>query len=539
MKPFNTAILCVIFLLLAVGISAQDKLKADESPLSTAFYLLSTAEADDKVEQKACLAKSLAKTSRFGEIERVAQMAKSGSYADTNFVTVVNELISHGREKEALQFVSFLERRFTGETDKLQMLFGSLVRLKKDADALRILQEFDESDKIDGSFALTKAYLDSGHKEKASPILADVSELVGRSKYGEDKANLAYYYATLGNRTEALKFANEAMKTVTWTSGKPEYTEGRIVDRVFEIYKLLGKDEEAGELLFRQGIAEEPVSVLNEVQFHISHGNKLKANELLRDMESRLDPANDWDGIDLGRIAEMYLKLGNAEKAEFLVKRLKGNEYVLRRELLNISDFYALRNNKSRAYTVLRSALEETKQIDTSEPESGLMSTSGKWDRAQYESQIALRLMDMHFNKDALQVIAQIQKPYLRALALTEFVSVNKKRLSSSSLIPYLNEALALLRRDKTDVFDSKRFDVYAILARSFAELGLGEKANEIFTETLSKLDKEMREDGSDSSLLFAMCNIGVEFETSNIKADENLRGSLRNIIAHWENDDY
>ena len=65
------------------------------------------------------------------------------------------------------------------------------------------------------------------------------------------------------------------------------------------------------------------------------------------------------------------------------------------------------------------------------------------------------------------------------------------------------------------------------------------EKANDVFAEALSMLDKEMIEGGSDSRLLFAMCNIGVEFENSKIKANEKLRQSLRKIIKSWENEEY
>jgi len=421
----------------------------------------------------------------------------------------------------------------------LQLTFDPLVRLKREDEAVRILNNFDDSDKVNGTFKLANIYLEHGQSQKALGVLLDISELVDRSKYGEDKANLGLYFAKLGKEADALRFLNEAMKTIGWTSGKPEYTEGRIIDRVIEIYRLLGRDKEATALLSKQGATEEPNSVIEQAEVYLSRRDARKANELLGNLQAVLDPGKYWDSIDLGRLVEIYLRLGDVVRAERLVKGLTGNDHVLRQELLNVADFFLRKKNRTKALEILNLALEQAQKIDTREAESGLLSTSGKWDQAQYESQIAVRLIDMRFDKEALQLISQIQKPYLRALALTEFVMVNKRRIPSSNLILRLDEALSLLRTKKTDVFDSKRFDVYAITARSFAELGSTEKANEVFAEALSFLDKEMIENGSDSSLLFAMCNIGVEFESSKIKANESVRGSLRDIIAHWENEDY
>ena len=523
-----------------MSVNSQDlQTQAEENPLSTVFYLLSTTEKDSKVEQKACLAKSLAKAARFTEIEDAARMAENGSYVDVEFVAVANELITNGKRKKASQFVSFLVNRFGDDSYRLQMVLKPLIRLGRDEEALQIIAKFDDSDKVDGSFALAKIYLENRQPQKALSVISNITNLVDKSIYGEDKADLGLYYAKLGKEAEALRFSRESMKDVTWTSGKPEYTEGRIIDRVVETYKILGKDKDVSELLSKQGVSEDPVSVIERAEHYLSQGNRQKVGELLGELQKTLNPSEYWDSIDLGRLVDIYLKLGDVEKAERLVKGLTGSNYVLRQGLLNIADFYIKRKNKTKTLEILDFALEQAKKIDISEPESGLLSTSGKWDKAQYQSQIAVRLIDMRFDNQALRLISQIQKPYLRTLALTEFVAVNKKRFSSSKLRPYLEEALLLLRRKKTDVFDSKKFDVYAITARNFAEIRMNEKANEVFTEALSSLDKEMIEDGSDNSLLFAMCNIGVEFERSKIKSDEQLKTSLRNIISHWQNEDY
>ena len=122
---------------------------------------------------------------------------------------------------------------------------------------------------------------------------------------------------------------------------------------------------------------------------------------------------------------------------------------------------------------------------------------------------------------------------------MSEFVAVNKDRLPTAKLSLYLEEAVTLLRQKEEEVFDSNRFEVYAVTAKQFANIGNNARANEVFAETLSALDREIIENGSDSSLLFAMCNIGVEFEQSRIKPSEQVREALRRIIKNWEVEAY
>ena len=69
--------------------------------------------------------------------------------------------------------------------------------------------------------------------------------------------------------------------------------------------------------------------------------------------------------------------------------------------------------------------------------------------------------------------------------------------------------------------------------------MGMTRRANEVFAEALTKLDQEVVEGGSERMLIFAMCNIGVDFERSKIQADRNVKASLRRIIQNWESDNY
>lgn len=532
-----------IFLLCKSPVLSQNlRQQAEENPLSTVFYLLSTTDKDSKEEQKACLAKSLARADRFDEIEGAAEMVEVGSYVDKDFIALANDLIARDKINEASKLVSFLKTKVGDDEYLSQKIFKPLILLKRDDEAIQILNKFSDSDKIDGAFELAKIYSELGQTDKALDIIATVTDLVEKSKYGEDKANLGFYYAKLGKQSEALRFSQEAMKNLVWRTGTPEYTEGRILDQVVDTYRTLGKNEEADELLAKQGKSEEiekPENLIETAANYLAKGNPAKARQLLKQSLDQLNPKDYSDSFDLGNLIEIYLKLGQAEEAEKTARSLSGSDYMQQNQLLHIADFYIKKKNNSKAFAILNFALEQTRNIDTSEEESGLLWTSGKWTQAQYQSQIARRFIDLKSDKKALELISQLKKPYLRALFLTEFVAVNKSRIPSARLNSYLEEALSLLRQKKVDIFDSKKFDVYAIAARSFAEVGMEAKSNEVFAETLSKLSEEMIENGSGGKLIFAMCSIGVEFDKSKIKPNEKLREALRQIIKSWEAEDY
>ncbi len=535
-------VITLILLFNALVFSQNLRRQAEENPLSTVFYLLSTTDKDSKGEQKACLAKSLSLAERFNEIEDVAGMVKAGSYVDEDFIALTNDLISKGKTNEASKLVSFLINKEGDDEYISQKFFKPLITLKRDDEAKRILNTFSDSDRIAGAFELTGIYLKLGQPAKTLDVINGVANLVENSVYGEDKAELGLFYAKLGKQSEALRFLQESMKNLAWKTGKPEYTEERILDRVVETYQALGKFKEANEILTKQGKSEEiekPENLIETAESYLKKGNLAKANELINQSLIRLNPKEYSDSFDLGKTIEIYIKLGEIDRAEKIAESLSGSDYMQQEKLLHIADFYIKQKNNSEASEILNFALEQTKKIDTSEEESGNLWTSNKWKQAQYQSQIALRYIDMKSDKEALELISQLKKPYLRALALTEFVAVNKRKIAPKKSSLYLEEALSLLRQKKTDIFDSKRFDVFAIVARNFAEIGMLEKANEVFAETLSTLSKEMIEDGSDGSLLFAMCNIGVEFDKSKIKPNEKLREALRQIIKTWENEDY
>ncbi len=536
-----TLVLTVILLFKSFVFSQDPKQRAEENPLSTVFYLLSTTEKDSKEEEKACLATSLASVDRYAEIEDVAKMIEDGSYVDKNFVALTKDLIAKGKTKEASKHISFLIIKAGDDEELLQQFFKPLILLKRDDDAIEILKKFSDY-KIDGAFEVIKIYLELGQTAKVLDIISNVENLIENSEYGVYKATLGYYYAKVDKQSEALRFLQSAMKTLVEKPEAPEFTKSEIIDLVVDTYRTLGKYKEADEILVKQGKSikpETPKTLIETAEVNLANGNHAKADELIKQGLKQLNPKDYGDSFDLGRIIEFYLKLGEIEKAEQIAKSLSGSDYIQQKQLLNIADFHIKKKNNSKAFDILNFALEQTKKFDPTEKEDGRLWTSGKWKQAQYQSQIAIRLIDMQFDKQALDLISQIKKPYLRALTLNKFVTANKKRISSKKLSAYLKEALSLLGQKKKDIFDSRKFDVYAITARNFAEIGMVKESNQVFAETLSRLSKEMIESGTDSGLLFGMCSIGVEFDKSKIKPNKKLKESLGQIINSWENEKY
>lgn len=528
-------------LVLALSIRAQDlRTRAEENPLSTVFYLLSTTAAHDKSSEKACLATSYARAKRYDEIKNVARLIDYDSYAAEDFAALADRMIQHGAKSEASELIAELVEKFGDEPFSLRMLLRPLVRLGRDIDAYQLFAKFDESERVDAGFELTKIYLELARPADALKAIEWIDPFVARSEYDEEKAELALYYAKLNKDEKALKWLAEAIKHLKWIEGKPEYLDGRILDIAVKIYQALGRSSEANEILRKRGEKPDDPESQSDIARDLLRAEKIaQAKAILERLRPGLNPESNGDSFDLGVLIEIYVRLNELRKAEDLAKQLSGNTYLQQLHLLSIADVYIKKNDRKKATRVLEFALRQTEKIDTNKAEDGRLWTSGKWEQAQYQSQIAIRYADLQLNRRALDLISRLKKPYLKALTLTEFVSVNRKRLPAIKLSPYLEEAFSLLRQEKSDIFDSKRFDVYAITARNFAELGMSKRANEAFAETLTTLDRYVRERSIDTTLLYAMCNIGVDFELSGITADEALRESLRRIIKNWENDEY
>ena len=535
MHKLSFSIVCVF--LFQTLLSAQTHPpRAEEDPLSTVIYLLSTTDKDDDESEKVCLAKSLARGDRYEEVQHAADMIESKSYVDEDLVEVVGELIRRRKEKEASTFLSFLLKRFANDADRLESLVRPMILLKRDAELEALVDKLEDSDKVDFWFKTADVYREVGQPEKALAALGKTVKPAMASEFAQDRAELALQYARLGRQTEALELLQTLVSEPQLKAGQFE-----VLHDVADAYRALGRYSDAYEIHRRydNGLnIDETRDLIGTASRLISKGDRQRALDTLARALAQLDPKEYGDSFNLGKIIETYLQVNEIQKAEQVAMSMTGSEYMQQGQLLAVVDRYTKAGNKAKAREILRFLLEQTYKIDTSEAESGSLWTSGKWDQARYQSQIAIRYMDLRDDKEALRLTAQLRKPYLRALILTEYVAINKNRISAKKLASHLEEAIALLRREKVDIFDSKKFDVYAIAARNFAQMGMTERANATFAEELSKLREEMIEGGR-GSLLFAMCNIGVEFERSNIRADRRVKESLREIIRSWENDDF
>ena len=207
--------------------------------------------------------------------------------------------------------------------------------MKRDNEVLQAISKLDDSDRIDSYFELAKIYLELNQPANALTIIKNVTVLVEKSKYEEDKAILSLYYAKLGNETEALRFLQESIKDLTWKTGKPEYTQGRIIDKVIEAYRVLGKDKEANEILEKQGVFGESETQIEIAKGYLAKGNLNQAKELFEKALSKLNPTDYSDSFDLGNLIEIYIKLGELDNAEKLAKSLTGSNYMQQQQLFS------------------------------------------------------------------------------------------------------------------------------------------------------------------------------------------------------------
>jgi thioredoxin-like negative regulator of GroEL len=537
MKLFLFA--CAIAGVCSQVIFAQTARKAaEENPLATVFYLLSKTDKDSNEEEKVCLANSLAGVEKFSAAGKAIDLVEVDSYVDNEFIALADSLAKKGRIKEASTLTSLLLKRFDGDADELSKLIGVLIKIGRDDEAMKIVRQLENDARIDAYFMIVDAYLESGNRERALIIVDFAFDPAAEMRRDRDKARLGFYYAKLGQEAPALKFAQESLKNVVWTKGIPSYEDSGIIFDVFKTYLLLGKYELIDRMLEKQEKTRDGESLIKIAESYLTRNDPKQAREILERAKSVLDPKVYGDSFDLGNLVDIYVKLNELDKALSIAKSLVGSEYMRQQKLLDIADHYIDKQDRTKAAEILRFALEQADKVGITEAEKGTAWSSGKWEQANYQSAIASRFIRMGLNGEALALISRTKKPYLKASLLAEFVLSGKGKLPLRYLKTHLEEALLLVRNGEEEIFDANKYNVYAKIARTFAEIGMPARAGGVFVEVLSK-DEEMNDRGLEKYLLITLCNIGVEFEKSRLRPTPQLKKSLKNIIDKWENDAY
>ncbi len=530
----------LVLTLLAKSIAVPQDVPAAviNSPFGTVFHLLSSTRKSDKVREKSCLASSMVAAEKYDELLNVVEMVE-GNDQVSEFAGLASALISKGRTTEAFELVTLLLKQAGKNSYELDMLLRPLIRLGRDVEAVEALERLDESDRIDSAFVLADIYLEFRREAKALETIESIQHLVEKSKYDEDRANLAFFFAKLGKKGESLRFLTDSMRNLSWTAGKPEYLEGGILDRAVETYRILGKHKEATELLTRQGVIAEIPTKLEIAQQKYESGDIRSAEKLLETHLKQTDPKDSDHIFGLRILVDVYLARGKIDKAEKLAKSFVSSIDSQQKALLNVVDHLIKKRDRTKALNLLRFAVEQTRKIEPNADEDGRLWTSPKMDHARYQAEKVRRYAQLQDDKSALALISLLKKPYLKAKTLAEYVSTSRPRLSPQELSPHLEQAVRSLREKKVDIFDERRFDVYGAVALGFAELGMHERANEVFAEAISTLDSEMIERGTDCGVLFGLCSIGVEFEKANIEPSNKVRSALKTIVSNWEKDLY
>lgn len=531
----RTSLVLLVLLAGSITVASQDaRLQAEESPLSTVFYLISREQYNDGPREKACLAISFAEVGNAEKAKKTASLLTEDHYAETDLIIVVDSLIKNRQNREASDMALYLLKRFEKDEYRLRPLWRYLVLLDQETAAFDVARTLEPEDQFEPNILIAEALIEKGNKSAATTILDTLITYLEETQYEkkQDVAKTALLFAKLGDRGKSIDLAEKAVGNISWNERLLDPDDAFTVRDVLDLYLILGEHDLSVQVARRAGKVDEPGFLIRLGESLFSTGNREAAEANFERAISRLDPKQYGDSSNLSILAEVFMGIGETERAVTIAKTLTGSDHAQQNLLLKLAAHYQAANSRATALELLRFAYSRTLLIDTSEAESGSLWTSGNWDQAKYQAEIALRFAKLRADKEALKLISQIRKPYLKADMLTEFVLMNKNKLPGKTLVRYLDEAVSNLRRPIDEVFDARRFDVFGKTGRAYAEIGHTAKANEVIAESLLLLANER---GMSSGLLFGMCSIGIEFEKSKIKANEKLRAALRTIIDSWE----
>ena len=212
---FKSFVLSWLVVILTVAVPSQSPPEsAVEDPFSTVHYLLSKTDRASSEEGKLCFASSLAAAGRFDDIAAVVEMVEPRGGANTDFVGLVNNLISEGHTKQASELLSLLISRGENDAYDVKQFIKPLVRLGRDSDAESLISRLADTDKIDSSIILVDALREFGRNEKALAIIEKVRPLAEESKFSEDRAELAGREGAEGRHGDAADGAAERAKVV-------------------------------------------------------------------------------------------------------------------------------------------------------------------------------------------------------------------------------------------------------------------------------------------------------------------------------------
>jgi hypothetical protein len=528
-KLFKVLFINALTFCVSLSVFSQNlQKKAEENPLDCSFYLLSKTAKDDEESRKVSLARAFYEVGRYTEIQNTLDLIENESYVEKEFIFFASQMIKDGKRKEALRFTNYLAKRFNEDSYNLKELPKFFILLNEENKADEVLEKLDESEKLQTLFETASVYLSKDNKEKALITVNEIIAVYSTEFDDKKKAQIGLFLAKLGKSEESFGYLSDSLKDVIWTTGIAEFDHAVIIDDVFSGYLELGKYDAAYEMLQKQGKTEDTRSLLEIAKSYLKKGNNQKGKEFIEKSRILLTGNDYSDSFSLGEIVEIYLDLGEDIKAVEVAKSISGNEYMRQKRLKLIFDHEFKKGNTNLASELLLFEYQQAKKIKSDEPESGLLSSSPKKEKAEYFADVASDFIKLKNFEAALKIINQIEKPYLRAEMLAKFTSEKNKISRDRKSLIYLNEALNILRTKDDELFDSDKNKVFAKIARAFAEIGFEQKSKEVFAEALSSSDYET---------LRMLANVGVEFQKSNIIADEKIKKSLRQAIKNYEAD--
>lgn len=501
-----------LFCFLSVSILGQDLRKiAEENPLNCARFL----EVNNKD-----LSRIFWRAERTFEALQILNSLENGHEKSSILYDLSKDSLKKGDKKQAIIILLKLVEIDKDYIDSrlYPKIVEDLVSIGREKEAFDFVQtiEYDD-DKFYSLIGIAKGLAKKSEKNKTFTIISQALNLikgnVDNFKESNPYGELASIYLAIGEKSKASEILN-----------KINYSDIQKWDWVTSlrnIYTKSGNSEKAIKIIEEFEDFEIERKFLEKAIIYAKIGNKVKAIHFLQKI-----PNNDETRYYQIDIVNLYLELGE-DLLALKQAKLVNYEYSQQKSLISIADYYISKKRYYSAREVLNYAFEKAIKITTDHIESGIDSTSPQMMKARYILAIADKFSSMNDFDSALYITNKLEKPFGKASKLADIA----ERQNIGKAVQLLNQALLIISLSEKGFLDERKYTAWAKVGEKFANLGLKSKALEVFSELLNDYQKNENE-------TYYLMDIGYYFESSKLKANNQIKKSLREIIKREMDED-
>lgn len=531
MRYFLTILL--LFCLTTQCFADDLRKKAEENPLDCVYYLLINSDDHYKESKIIYLAQSYWQVGRRQDAIRILKIeTEKPMYRDAIYLRFVDDLLKEKKNDEALPLLLKAASLSENNNQALSRIVARLTLIDQHKEAVEIAESIeDPDDKAEILIVIAEKCLQNEQKEEALELLSRALEYARESKWEDSKtlaiASIGELYAKAKQNETALELLEEAWQKVQTVEIPGDNIRINSIEKIIEGFAELGRCDRAFALLQQGVYPNNELETKDSSLAYIKVCNDGKAKIIKSQMESTID--------DEFELSMLYLQKGNIEKA-LSIAESGTPSYRQADTLIKIADAFLKIGKMNDAIKTLTSAFHLTKKIKSDEPESGYMSTSPAYRKAQSLAKIADKFMDINRYDLALNVINSIEKPFIKANKLADFAARQAKTKGQQKAFDYLSQALKLVRKKDREILDANRYSVMINIATSYASINATDKATDVLAEIL-EWHEEIESNGGNTYLLQVMCEVGQQFDKNKLKANERMKKTLREIIESMEED--